>query len=59
MWTEPGIKRIQEKLPQARFVMFGINAIEDYKKAVALGAYAVYSDAPTLSFDFAKKQYIL
>jgi len=56
MWTEPGIKRIQEKLPQARFVMFGINTIEDYKKAATLGAYAVYSDAPTLLFDFAKKQ---
>lgn len=56
MWTEPGIKRIQEKLPQARFVMFGINTIEDYKKAATLGAYAVYSDVPALLFDFAKKQ---
>lgn len=56
MWTEPGVKRIREKLPQARFVMFGINTIEDYKKAASLGAYAVYSDNPALLFDFAKKQ---
>lgn len=56
MWTEPGIKRIQEKLPQARFVMFGINTIEDYEKAATLGAYAVYSDTPSLLFDFARKQ---
>ncbi len=56
MWTEPGIKRVREKLPQARFVMFGINTVEDYKKAANLGAYAIYSDTPALLFNFAKKQ---
>jgi hypothetical protein len=30
-----------------------------YKKAATLGAYAVYSDTPTLLFGFAKKQQIL
>lgn len=56
MWTEPGIKRVREKLPQAHFVMFGINTVEDYKKAASLGAYAVYSDTPTLLFDFVKSK---
>lgn len=56
MWTEPGVKRIRNKLPQARFVMFGINTVEDYQKAAILGAYAVYSDTPTLLFDFTKKK---
>lgn len=53
IWTEQGVKRIREKLPHARFIMFGINAVEDYQKAAALGAYAVYTDNPALLFDFA------
>lgn len=56
IWTEQGIKRIREKLPQAKFVMFGINTIEDYQKATTLGAYAVYSDNPTLLLSFAKNK---
>jgi glycerophosphoryl diester phosphodiesterase len=54
VWTEPGIKRIREKLPQAKFVLFGINTVEDYQKAETLGAYAVYSDNPTLLVNFRK-----
>jgi len=54
VWTEPGIKRIREKLPQAKFVMFGINTVEDYQKAESLGAYAVYSDNPALLGNFEK-----
>ena len=54
VWTEPGIKRIREKLPEAKFVMFGINTIEDYQKAETLGAYAIYSDNPALLVNFRK-----
>jgi glycerophosphoryl diester phosphodiesterase len=48
VWTEQGIKRIRQKLPEAKFIMFGINTVEDYKKAAKLGAFAVYTDTPAL-----------
>jgi glycerophosphoryl diester phosphodiesterase len=54
VWTEPGVTRIREKLPHAKFVLFGINTTEDYLKAASLGAFAVYSDNPELLFNFAK-----
>lgn len=45
-WNKENIKRIRSKLPNVRFVMFGINTIEDYRKAMELGANAVFSDTP-------------
>ena len=54
VWTEPGIKRIQEKLPNASFVMFGINTVEDYQKAAALKAKAIYTDNPSALFEYYK-----
>ena len=45
-WDANKIKRIRSKLPNAHFVMFGINTVEDYRKATELGANAVFTDAP-------------
>lgn len=54
VWTEPGVKRIREKLPQAKFVLFGINCRDDYHKAESLGAYGVFTDYPALLFNIGK-----
>lgn len=54
VWTKLGIERIRKKLPGAKFVIFGVNTVEDYQKAADLGAYAVYSDTPSLLWAFAK-----
>ncbi len=43
-WNKENIKRICSKLPNAHFVMFGINTVEDYRKATVLGANAVFTD---------------
>ncbi|MBM3468194.1 MAG: hypothetical protein FJX71_02030 [Alphaproteobacteria bacterium] len=51
VWTDMGIKRVRDKLPNAKIVMFGINSVEDYKKASELGAFAVYTDTPSKLFD--------
>ena len=45
-WNKENIKRIRSKIPNAHFVMFGINTIEDYRKATELGANAVFTDVP-------------
>lgn len=54
IWTEAGVKRLRKKFPEVKIVIFGINTLEDYKKAEALGAYAIYSDNPTLLINSGK-----
>jgi glycerophosphoryl diester phosphodiesterase len=56
VWTEPGIKRVRTKLPSASIVMFGINTVEDYQKAVDLDASAVYTDNPSALFAYLKSK---
>lgn len=55
-WNQDNLTRIQKKLPKAHLVMFGINTVEDYKKASELKADAVYTDNPQVLFDYIGSQ---
>lgn len=53
-WNHDNLERLRKKLPKAHLVMFGINTVEDYKKASELKADAVYTDNPQLLFDYVR-----
>lgn len=51
-WNRDNISRIRQKLTKSYIVMFGINTINDYEKAIELGADAIYSDNPRTLFQY-------
>lgn len=55
-WNHDNLERIRNKLPKSHLVMFGVNTVEDYKKANELKADAVYTDNPQLLFDYLRSQ---
>lgn len=55
MWTDEGIACTRAATNGAGLVFFGVNTAEDYKRASALGANAVFSDNPSLLMQLKKK----
>lgn len=53
-WNKDNMSRIRQKLRKSYIVMFGINTVDDYKKAIELGADAVYSDNPKALFQYSE-----
>jgi glycerophosphoryl diester phosphodiesterase len=47
-WTDETVSCTREQALDAKIVMFGINSAEDYCRAAALHADAIYTDQPSL-----------
>jgi glycerophosphoryl diester phosphodiesterase len=55
-WSPEKVQKLRKKLPNGAFVIFGVNSLQAYQEAIKLKVDAVYTDSPTLLFEYVKSQ---